>query len=90
MLVGLGSHVLWRLWYDRAHFHRHRHIQAYSHAGETTVHAVAPHAHGFRWRTLVGLMHGVAGSAALLVLAASQAPTRAAGLFMSCCSGSVR
>ena len=32
------------------------------------------HAHGFRWRTLlVGLMHGMAGSAALLVLAVSQA-----------------
>jgi len=38
------------------------HIQAHSQAGETTVHAVAPHTHGFRWRTLlVGLMHGVAG-----------------------------
>jgi hypothetical protein len=67
------------------------HIQAHSHAGETTAHAIAPHAHGFRWRTLlVGLIHGVAGSAALLVLAASQAPTRAAGLFTYCCSGSVR
>jgi high-affinity nickel permease len=90
MLVGLGSHVLWRLWYDRVHFHRHGHadgtvhIHAHSHAGETTAHAIAPHAHthGFRWRTLlVGLMHGMAGSAALLVLAASQAPTPAAGLF---------
>ena len=28
------------------------------------------HEHGFRWRSLlVGLMHGIAGSAALLVLA---------------------
>jgi len=62
------------------------HIQAHSQAGETTVHAVAPHTHGFRWRTLlVGLMHGVAGTAALLVLAASSARTRATGLFMSCC-----
>ena len=48
------------------------HIQAHSQAGGTTVHAVAPHTHGFRWRTLlVGLMHGVAGTAAMLVLAAS-------------------
>jgi hypothetical protein len=39
------------------------------------------HAHGFRWRTLlVGLMHGMAGSAALLVLTVSQAPSAAAGL----------
>ena len=33
------------------------------------------HEHGFRWRSLaVGLMHGMAGSAALLVLAVSQVP----------------
>ena len=25
MLVGLGAHVLWRLWRDRVHFHRHGH-----------------------------------------------------------------
>jgi len=89
MLVGLGAHVLWRLWRDRVHFHRHGHgdgtvhIHAHSHAGETASHGRAPHAHahGFRWRSLlVGLMHGMAGSAALLVLAASRAPSAAAGL----------
>jgi hypothetical protein len=89
MLVGLGAHVLWRLWRDRVHFHKHRHgdgtvhFHAHGHAGETTPHARAPHAHGhsFRWRTLlVGLMHGMAGSAALLVLAVSQASSVAVGL----------
>ena len=89
MLVGLGAHVLWRLWRDRVHFHRHGHgdgtvhIHAHSHAGETAPHARAAHVHehGFRWRTLlVGLMHGMAGSAALLVLTVSQAPSPAAGL----------
>jgi hypothetical protein len=89
MLVGLGAHVWWRLWRDRVHFHRHSHgdgivhVHAHSHAGETIPHARAPHAHahGFRWRTLlVGLMHGMAGSAALLVLTVSQAPSVAAGL----------
>jgi cytochrome c biogenesis protein CcdA len=89
MLIGLGAHVLWRLWRDRVHFHTHGHgdgtvhIHAHSHAGETMAHARAPHshAHGFRWRTLlVGLMHGMAGSAALLVLAVSQASSAAAGL----------
>jgi High-affinity nickel-transport protein len=89
MLVGLGAHVLWRLWRDRVHFHKHRHgdgtvhFHAHGHAGETTPHASAPHAHGhsFRWRTLlVGLMHGMAGSAALLVLAISQASSVAVGL----------
>src|SRR6188474_1125623 len=91
MLIGLGAHVLWRLWRDRVHFHRHGHgdgtvhIHAHSHAGETMPHARAPHVHahqyGFRWRTLlVGLMHGMAGSAALLVLAVSQAASPTVGL----------
>lgn len=89
MLIGLGAHVLWRLWRDRVHFHRHGHadgtvhFHAHSHAGERLPHlrAAHAHAHGFRWRTLlVGLMHGMAGSAALLVLAASQAASPAAGL----------
>ena len=89
MLVGLGAHVLWRLWRDRVHFHIHGHgdgtvhIHAHSHAGETVAHDRARHAHvhGFRWRTLVvGLMHGMAGSAALLVLAVSQAANPVAGL----------
>jgi hypothetical protein len=71
------------------HFHKHGHgdgtihIHAHSHAGETFAHARAAHthAHGFRWRTLlVGLMHGMAGSAALLVLAVSQASSPAAAL----------
>lgn len=89
MLVGLGAHVLWRLWRDRVHFHRHRHhdgtvhLHAHSHPGETMNHdrASHSHAHGVRWRTLlVGLMHGMAGSAALLVLTVAQAPSAAVGL----------
>lgn len=94
MLVGLGAHVLWRLWHDRVHFHRHSHgdgmvhIHVHSHAREQSNQAIPhgrlghEHFHGFRWRTLlVGLMHGMAGSAALLVLAVSQAENPAVGLF---------
>ena len=89
MLVGLGAHVLWRLWRDRVHFHKHGHgdgtvhFHAHSHAGEATPHVRTAHAHehGFRWRTLlVGLMHGMAGSAALLVLTVSQASSPVIGL----------
>lgn len=85
VLIFLGVHVLWRLWRDRVHFHAHSHgrdklhIHAHSHAGQP----LSPnrphhqekhdHEHGFRWRSLiVGLVHGMAGSAALVVLAASQ------------------
>ena len=89
MLAGLGSHVLWRLWRDRVHFHLHRHgdgtrhIHGHSHAGESELHrhSAHQHEHGFRWRSLLaGLMHGVAGSAALLVLAVSQAASPAYGM----------
>jgi cytochrome c biogenesis protein CcdA len=89
MLVGLGAHVLWRLWRDRVHFHSHshgdgtRHIHVHSHAGESVPHRASAHrhGHGFRWRSLlVGLMHGMAGSAALLVLAVSQAANPAAAM----------
>ncbi|WP_298373013.1 urease accessory protein [uncultured Bradyrhizobium sp.] len=89
MLVGLGAHVWWRLWRDRVHFHTHSHgdgmthFHAHSHAGDILPHvrAAHSHAHGFRWRTLlVGLMHGMAGSAALLVLTVSQAPNPVIGL----------
>ncbi|MEQ8440984.1 MAG: urease accessory protein [Alphaproteobacteria bacterium] len=85
MLVGLGLHVLIKLAQERIHFHRHRHqdgtvhLHAHSHKAdpETAHHAKTPahdHAHpaGLPWRTLlVGMVHGLAGSAALLVLAAA-------------------
>jgi hypothetical protein len=79
MLVGLGGHVLWQLCRDRMDLRCEPDggldVQAHSHADDCLSHAGADdqHAHGFRWRSLaVGLMHGMAGSAVLLVLAASQ------------------
>ena len=81
MLVGLGINVLWQLWRDRVHFHQHghgdgtKHIHVHSHRNEAMSHQRSAHIHphGFRWRSLlVGLMHGIAGSAALLMLAVSQ------------------
>src|SRR5947199_4616679 len=44
MLVGLGAHVLWRLWRDRVHFHGHGrcdgtvHFHAHSRAAGTAPH----------------------------------------------------
>ncbi len=90
MLIGLGAHVLWRLWRDRVHFHQHSHgdgtthIHVHSHVNETVPHRSSAHlhAHGFRWRSLlIGLMHGMAGSAALLVLAMSQVTNPVYGMF---------
>lgn len=79
MLVLLGAHVLWRLATDRIHFHIHghddgiRHLHAHSHRAERAPHDASRHRHEhprrFPWRALgVGVMHGMAGSAALLVL----------------------
>lgn len=91
MLVLLGAHVLWRLWKDRVHFgaHEHQdgtqHAHAHSHAGDQPSHAQSGHDHGhperIPWRTLlVGTIHGMAGSAALVVLAASSLNDPAAGI----------
>jgi len=79
MLVLLGADVLRRLVRDRIHFHVHRHgsdshFHAHSHAGEkVSEHNPSHHHHehpqGFPLRALmVGLMHGMAGSAAVILL----------------------
>lgn len=103
MLVGLGAHVLWRLWRDRVHFHLHRHqtepsphFHAHSHKGSKVEHAKDRHAHEhghgrFLAPLSVGLMHGMAGSAGLLALAAAgtQTPTVALGYVLIFGLGSV-
>ncbi|MGB0749083.1 MAG: hypothetical protein ACPGO3_10080 [Magnetospiraceae bacterium] len=82
MLIALGGHVLYRLWRDRIHFHMHEHdggqthFHAHSHAGEGDSHDQSGHRHRhprlFPFRALaVGMMHGMAGSAALLLLTAA-------------------
>lgn len=82
MLVVLGGQVVWRLIRERVHFHVHRHddgtahLHAHSHADDKVPHSENPHTHAHAerlpWRTLaVGLMHGMAGSAALVVLTAT-------------------
>lgn len=78
MLVVLGGDVIRRLIRDRIHFHGHRHssgtnhFHAHSHAGEK-AHKDSNHAHehpaSMPIRALfVGIMHGMAGSAALVLL----------------------
>ncbi len=82
MLILLGGNVIYRLIRERVHVHVHRHadgavhIHAHSHASESRPHGETPHEHvhrpGFPVRSLlVGMMHGLAGSAALVVLAAA-------------------
>ncbi|ROR32534.1 hypothetical protein [Inmirania thermothiophila] len=91
MLVLLGLDVLRRLVRERVHFHAHAHedgrvhLHAHAHRGEAGPHDPARHVHrhpaGLPLRALaVGMMHGMAGSAALLVLAAGAVGGTALGL----------
>ena len=80
MLVVLGLDLLRQLYRRRIHFHVHqhadgvRHFHAHNHApGE--AHGADTHYHSHETRLprralFVGLMHGLAGSAALVILAA--------------------
>lgn len=81
LLVLLGATVVWRYTRGRWHIHAHahdgtRHFHLHSHAaGVTHDHA---HAAGDLHRSLgFGLLHGLAGSAAVIVLLVAAAPTGA-------------
>ena len=91
MLVLLGARVVYVLVKARIHFHVHRHgpdeahFHAHSHAGDVANHALSRHAHrhperGWGRSLAVGMIHGLAGSAALVALAASSAPSVPLGL----------
>src|SRR6266513_483164 len=84
LLIGLGGSVILRYARGRWHLHMHSHAGAphlhlHSHA-QGTLHEHA-HPQGDARRSLgFGLLHGLAGSAALLVLLVAATPTRGAQL----------
>lgn len=91
MLVLLGARALYTIVKARIHFHAHRHrtgemhIHAHSHAGDVKDHSLSGHDHaharmGWTRSLAVGLMHGLAGSAALVALAAASAPSVPLGI----------
>lgn len=91
MLILLGGQVLFRLWRERLHFHTHRHpdgrthFHLHSHLGENVDHDPDHHAHAhanrLSLRTLVvGMVHGLAGSTALVVLTATTVQDPVIGL----------
>ncbi len=90
MLVILGGDVIRRLVKERVHFHAHQHgsennhFHAHSHIGEVS-HSQQAHAHEHPAanpiRALgVGIMHGMAGSAALILLSLQSVDSLVSGL----------
>ena len=90
-LILLGASVLYRIVRERVHFHIHRHsggevhLHAHSNAQDRGAHRRSAHDHahpkGFPLRSLlVGMMHGLAGSAALVVVAATALDSTLEGL----------
>lgn len=93
MLVGLGADVLYRLYRDKVRYslHRHQdgrqHIHAFKHVPHSGGKAASKyHIHTGNNLTLralfVGLMHGMAGSAALVLLTLTQTETLAQGMWL--------
>ena len=87
LIAALGLRVLLKLRRERIHIHAHehdgnRHVHAHSHAGDPDKHEAAIHEHRHITRALlptlgVGLLHGAAGSAGLLVLIVATAQSTA-------------
>ena len=86
MLVVLGVNVLRTLRRERFHVHTHQHDDGVRHL-HWHAHAVGrTHAHVHR-PFFVGLLHGLAGGAALTLLIMASAPTLLAGLFFAAVFG---
>lgn len=88
MLVLLGLDVIRRVHRDRIHFHIHehgdgkRHLHTHSHKGEPS-HNAHEHTHtrvGSIRALAIGLMHGMAGSAALILLTLERTPSVGVGM----------
>lgn len=84
MLVLLGGSLAWTLWRDRWHVHAHAHDGA-AHVHLHTHRMETEHAHAHDGSPLVrpmvvGLVHGLAGSAALLLVVVATVRTLWEGL----------
>lgn len=66
MLVFLGGRVIWNIGQGRLHRHEHEH-EGKKHA-HWHSHALSPHHQHLHRSFLVGMLHGLAGSAALTLL----------------------
>jgi ABC-type nickel/cobalt efflux system permease component RcnA len=100
MLIVLGVMVIIRVLRERLHFHFHHHaggkvhFHSHSHAGERQAHDGNRHEHehnsaSVRRSLAVGVMHGLAGSAALVALAAPGEWLQGLGFVLLFATGSI-
>lgn len=101
MILGLGGKVIWTLIRRRVHFHVHRHgsdlphVHAHAHVDAANPLAAGVHHHehqhlGLGPALVIGMVHGAAGSAGLLVLtAAADSLSQAAGYVLAFGCGSI-
>lgn len=89
MIVALGLRVFWKLRQERIHLHVHehhgqQHIHLHSHAEDRTPHDASTHEHDHKHGHVmtfgIGLLHGAAGSAGLLVLTVAATDSTAQAL----------
>jgi hypothetical protein len=89
MLILLGANLAWKLWRERFHFHGHvhddgnAHFHGHAHGARPVPHDTAAHRHAHRLparSVVVGMVHGLAGSAALALMASQVLPTAGAQL----------
>ncbi|MBB44093.1 MAG: urease accessory protein [Rhodospirillaceae bacterium] len=82
MLMGIGGKLIFVIARERIHFHQHlhedgtNHFHVHSHRYEKKPHNYGFHRHTHTYKVpvrtiIVGMVHGLAGSAALLVLTAT-------------------
>ena len=101
MLILLGVNVLTSIWKRKLHIHFHQHqdgvthIHAHSHSSSNSTDTQDSHRHehtniGLQQALLIGMVHGAAGSAGMLVLAAAaNSIGNALGLIIAFGTGSI-
>ncbi|HEX8920545.1 MAG TPA: sulfite exporter TauE/SafE family protein, partial [Pyrinomonadaceae bacterium] len=95
MLIALGANAIRKLLRgeSRIHFHAHQHgqhIHAHPHAHDALVPDQPETHHGFRLGArpiIVGMVHGLAGSAALMLLVLTTIPSPIIGMVYICVFG---
>ncbi len=79
MLIGLGTNLLWSLWRGgQVHYHTHDHggrLHVHPHVHVPGRRHEATGHHHVRRPFLIGLVHGLAGSAGLMLVVAASIPS---------------